>query len=98
MRVVETRVYRGPSPYGYRPVIRITLDLEELEEHPSASSGFNERLVECMPTLQEYGCSYGEPGGFIERLTDKSRWHLGTWIGHVIEHVAMEFSAWPERQ
>ena len=29
MRVLETRVYRGPSPYGYRPVIRLTIDLDE---------------------------------------------------------------------
>lgn len=92
MNVRETRVYRGPSPYGYRPVIRITLDLEELEEHPSASiPGFNERLVELMPTLQEHGCSYGEPGGFIKRLSDQNRDGThGTWMGHVIEHVAIE--------
>jgi cyanophycin synthetase len=85
MRVVETRVYRGPNPYGYRPVIRVTLDLEELEEYPSDTlPNFNERLVELIPTLQEHGCSYGEPGGFIRRL------HEGTWIGHIVEHIAIE--------
>ena len=47
MRVVETRVYRGPSPYGYRPVIRLTVDLEELEQYPSGElPNFNARLVE----------------------------------------------------
>lgn len=85
MQVRETRVYRGPNPYGYRPVIRITLDLEELEEHPSDRlPGFNDRLVELIPSLQEHGCSYGEPGGFIRRL------HEGTWIGHIVEHIALE--------
>ena len=32
MKLIETRVYRGPSPYGYRPVIRLTLDLEKLRD------------------------------------------------------------------
>ncbi len=85
MRVLETRVFRGPNPYGYRPIIRMTLDLEALEEYPSTRlPGFNERLVELIPTLQEHGCSYGEPGGFIRRL------HEGTWIGHIVEHIALE--------
>lgn len=92
MRVIETRVYRGPSPYGYRPVIRMTLDLEDMEQHPSASiPGFNQALVEMMPTLQEHGCSYAEPGGFIRRLSDENRdGTYGTWMGHVLEHVAIE--------
>ena len=92
MRVVETRVFRGPSPHGYSPVIRITLDLEELEEWPSARiPGFNEHLLALMPTLHEHGCSYGEPGGFARRLSDEnSDGTRGTWMGHVIEHIALE--------
>ncbi|MFO0760726.1 MAG: cyanophycin synthetase [Byssovorax sp.] len=85
MKLIETRVYRGPSPYGYRPVIRLTLDLEELEQHPSNQiPGFVDRLVADIPTLEEHGCSYGERGGFLRRLVD------GTWFGHVTEHVAIE--------
>src|SRR5262245_14648475 len=85
MRVLETRIYRGPNPYGYRPVVRLTLDLEELEQHPTDKlPGFNDQLVTLIPTLHEHGCSYGEPGGFIRRLRE------GTWLGHVIEHVALE--------
>jgi cyanophycin synthetase len=92
MRVVETRVYRGPSPYGYRPVIRLTVDLEELEQHPSGElPNFNARLVELIPTLEEHGCSYGQPGGFIRRLNEQnSEGTRGTWLGHVAEHVALE--------
>lgn len=92
MKVLETRVFRGPNPYGYRPVIRLTLDLEEMEEWPSARiPHFNERLVELIPTLQEHGCSYGEPGGFIRRLSDDNGDGThGTWMGHVIEHIALE--------
>src|SRR5262245_9652591 len=87
MRVLETRVYRGPSPYGSRTVIRLTGDPEELEQYPTNRlPGFNERLVELIPTLQEHGCSYGEPGGFIRRLREGE----GTWLGHVAEHIAIE--------
>ncbi len=85
MKLLETRVYRGPSPYGYRPVIRLMLDLEELEQHPSNTlPGFVERLIADIPTLEEHGCSYGERGGFLRRL------HDGTWFGHITEHVAIE--------
>ena len=85
MKLLETRVYRGPSPYGYRPVIRLTLDLEELEQHPSNTiAGFVEQLIADLPSLEEHGCSYGEKGGFLRRLRD------GTWFGHITEHVAIE--------
>jgi cyanophycin synthetase len=85
VKLEETRVYRGPSPYGYRPVIRLTLDLEELEAYPSDKiPGFVERLLADLPSLDEHGCSYGERGGFVRRLRD------GTWFGHIAEHVAIE--------
>src|SRR5437016_6170396 len=85
MKLVETRVYRGPSSYGYRPVIRLTLDLEDLERHPSnVIPKFVDRLLDDVPTLYEHGCSYGEAGGFVRRLKD------GTWFGHIAEHVAIE--------
>ena len=32
MKVLETRVYRGPNLYALWPVLRLRLDLEELEE------------------------------------------------------------------
>ncbi len=85
MRVLETRVFRGPNPYGYRPVIRFTLDLEQLEQYPTSKLGdFTDRLLQLIPTLHDHGCSYGEPGGFVRRLRE------GTWLGHVAEHVALE--------
>src|SRR5215211_401271 len=92
MRVLETRIYRGPSPYGYRPLIRLTIDLEELEQHPSGElPEFNERLLALIPTLNDHTCSYGQPGGFVRRLYEEnSDGSKGTWLGHVVEHVALE--------
>ncbi|MSP26443.1 MAG: cyanophycin synthetase [Myxococcales bacterium] len=85
MKLLETRVYRGPSPYGFRPLVRMLLDLETLEQHPSdAIPGFVDQLLLAVPTLQEHGCSYGEAGGFVRRLRD------GTWFGHIAEHMALE--------
>src|SRR4051794_8271823 len=59
--VLESRVYRGPNPYGYRPVIRLKLALGELEHYPTDRlPGFTDRPLDLMPGLQQHGCSYGE--------------------------------------
>ena len=92
MKLVERRVYRGPNFYAHFPVIRLTLDLETLEEWPSARiPGFVDGLVQAVPSLAEHGCSYGEPGGFLRRLREDG----GTWMGHIIEHVAIELQQDP---
>jgi len=87
MKILERRVYRGPSLYAHFPVMRITLDLGELEKWPSAKiPSFNDRLLEAVPSLQQHTCSYETAGGFVRRLTEEE----GTWLGHVLEHVAIE--------
>lgn len=83
--VLERSIYRGPHLYSARPMIRIQLDLGDLEHYPTDRlPGFNAALLDILPGLVRHGCSYGKPGGLIERLND------GTWLGHVIEHVALE--------
>ncbi len=88
MKILERSVYVGPSLYALFPVIRLTVDLEELEEWPSVKLGtsFTDALLAELPGLHEHGCSYGEPGGFVRRLTEDE----GTWMGHIFEHVAIE--------
>ncbi|NNF57285.1 MAG: cyanophycin synthetase [Rhodothermaceae bacterium] len=87
MQIRSTNVYVGPNVYARFPVIRHVIDLGPLEDYPTGKLGdFAERLVEALPGLQEHGCSYGEPGGFIRRMTEEE----GTWLGHVWEHVAIE--------
>lgn len=84
IRIRETQVYRGHNIWTRVPAIRLLVDIGELEDRPSNTiEGFNDRLIELMPTLHEHYCSRGRPGGFIERL------HEGTWLGHVLEHVAL---------
>jgi cyanophycin synthetase len=88
MRVIERSVYRGPHLYSARPMIRIRLDLGALETFPTDRlPGFDAALVGRLPGLADHGCSFGTPGGFLRRM------EMGTWLGHVIEHVAIELQA-----
>ncbi len=85
MKILSIRALRGPSIYHNQPCILMRLDLEELEGRPSNTiDGFRARLEAKLPSLQEHRCSVGEPGGFFQRVVE------GTWMGHVIEHVAIE--------
>lgn len=88
MEILDRSVYVGPSHYAHFPVIRLELDLGPLEAWPTArlGEGFVSALLEALPGLREHGCSYGEPGGFVRRMTEDE----GTWLGHVLEHVAIE--------
>ena len=88
MRILERSVFVGPSLYAHFPVIRLELDLGELEQWPTGRLGaaFVDGLIAALPGLAEHGCSYREPGGFIRRMREGD----GTWLGHVLEHVAIE--------
>ncbi len=88
MRILNRNVYVGPSQYARFPVIKLEMDLGELENWPTVRLGpaFIDGLVERLPGLAEHGCSYREPGGFIRRMREDE----GTWLGHVFEHVAIE--------
>jgi cyanophycin synthetase len=88
MRVLEKSVYRGPHLYSPRPMIRVRLDLGALEDWPTDRlPDFGEALALLLPGLAKHGCSYRAPGGFLRRMQQ------GTWLGHVIEHVAIELQA-----
>ncbi|MGK0390586.1 MAG: cyanophycin synthetase [Maribacter sp.] len=87
MRIREIRAMNGPNYWSIRrhQLIVMTLDLEELEEYPTNKiDGFFERMKVLLPGMYEHRCSVGTPGGFYERVQE------GTWMGHVIEHIALE--------
>ena len=88
MKITATNVYVGPSIYANFPVIRMVLDIGVLLEWPSVKCGleFTDGLQRALPSLAEHGCSYRRPGGFVRRLTEDD----GTWMGHIMEHVALE--------
>jgi cyanophycin synthetase len=87
MKILDVRVMRGPNYWSnYRQkLIVMKLDIEELEDFPTNKiNGFADRLEELMPSLYNHRCSEKVPGGFFKRVRE------GTWIGHVIEHIALE--------
>lgn len=85
MKFLGKAIYRGPNIFSNTPLVGVRLDLEKLEDWPcNKIDGFNEKLLTLLPSLHTHGCSYGTDGGFILRLDE------GTWMGHIIEHVAIE--------
>jgi cyanophycin synthetase len=87
MNIREINAMRGPNYWSIRrhKLIVMVLDLEKMEEFPTDKvPGFSERLKEMFPSMYSHRCSEGCPGGFFMRVDD------GTWMGHVIEHIALE--------
>ena len=87
MKIVSINAMKGPNYWSVRrhKLIVMVLDLEEMEEYPSNKvDGFYDRLVTMFPTMYEHRCSVGEAGGFFQRVEE------GTWMGHIIEHIALE--------
>lgn len=87
MEIRSINAMRGPNYWSVRrhKLIVMVLDLQEMEELPSNKiEGFRERLEAMFPTMYEHRCSVGTPGGFFERVEE------GTWMGHIIEHIALE--------
>ncbi len=87
MQILEIKVLKGPNYWSVRrnKLIQMKLDLEDLEQRPTNTiPGFRERLEKMLPSLYEHRCSENVPGGFFQRVDE------GTWMGHVIEHIALE--------
>ena len=87
MKILKIQALRGPNLWSIRrtKLIQMRLDLEELEERPTDKiEGFRERIEALLPSLIEHRCSEGCYGGFFQRVD------RGTWMGHVIEHIALE--------
>lgn len=87
MKILDIKVMNGPNYWSAKrhKLIVMLLDLEEMEEQPTDKiPGFLERLEKLMPSLYSHRCSEGVPGGFFMRVKE------GTWMGHVIEHIALE--------
>lgn len=87
MEIRNIQVMRGPNYWSnYRKkLIVMKLDIGKYEELPTNKiPKFYERIMSAMPTLVEHECSKGIQGGLCERMQE------GTWLGHVIEHVALE--------
>ena len=87
MKIIEIKTLRGPNYWSNfrRKLIVMKLDIEALEEQPTNKiKGFAERIKSMFPSMASHRCSKDHEGGFFERVEE------GTWMGHVIEHIALE--------
>ncbi len=87
MKILDIKVMKGPNYWSNKrhKLIVMRLDLEDMEQKPTNKvPGFGERLEKMFPSMFEHRCSEGVEGGFFSRVKD------GTWMGHVIEHIALE--------
>jgi cyanophycin synthetase len=87
MKILKIQALRGPNIWSVqrKHLIQMRLDLEEMENFPTNKiPGFRERIEVMFPTMIEHRCSEGTRGGFFSRID------RGTWMGHVIEHIALE--------
>lgn len=90
MKILGLQVLKGPNLWSTsrKKLIQMRLDLEDLEQRPTNKiDGFRERIEKLMPSLYTHRCSPGYEGGFFERIEE------GTWMGHVIEHIALELQS-----
>lgn len=87
MVIEKIQILKGPNVWSIRrkKLIQMRLNLLELEQRPTKSiDGFADRIEQFLPSLYEHECSEGHVGGFFERVRQ------GTWMGHVVEHIALE--------
>ncbi|MFV8328336.1 cyanophycin synthetase [Flavobacterium sp. ZS1P14] len=90
MKIIKIQALRGPNIWSIqrKKLIQMRLDLEEMEQFPTNKiEGFRERIEAMFPTMIEHRCSEGCRGGFFSRV------ERGTWMGHVIEHIALEIQS-----
>ncbi|HHY94921.1 MAG TPA: cyanophycin synthetase, partial [Firmicutes bacterium] len=93
MRIVDIRSLSGRNFYAHFPVVRLEIDLGSLRDTTTAAlPHLTSRLMSWLPGLAEHHCGLGTAGGFLSRLQE------GTYLGHVLEHVALELQSaagWP---
>jgi cyanophycin synthetase len=87
LKIVKIETIEGKNKWhsSKEKLIQMVLDLNGWEEFPSNKiPNFTKSLKEFIPSMIEHRCSEGHRGGFFSRLDD------GTWLGHIIEHIALE--------
>jgi cyanophycin synthetase len=84
-RITRIRALRGPNYWRLAPVIACDVRPGAfISVRSNQIPGFIDRLVGLLPSLKDHPCTKGHRGGFIERL------HEGTYLPHILEHVALE--------
>jgi cyanophycin synthetase len=89
MKILDLYIPGGPNYWSIKhKVVVLKLDLEQYEELPTNEiEGFHDRIQNKLPGLYQHFCSEDKPGGFFDRVK------MGTWMGHVVEHIALELQS-----
>ena len=85
MKILDLRALRGPNLWSRYQTIYMRLDLQDFANRPTNThSAFTDSMMELLPSIWSHRCGVGTEGGFVGRMRD------GTYLGHVLEHVAIE--------
>jgi cyanophycin synthetase len=90
IKLLRINTFNGPNIWHYKKIIEFQVNIGELENYPSTHPRIKPiitKLLEFVPSLHTHSCSYGEPGGFVKRLTED-----GTYMAHIMEHLSIEIS------
>jgi len=68
LKIISSRVFRGPNIWHYEPAIQLVVDLGVLEDFPTNKiPGFADALLERLPGLMNHTCSRGRRGSRIAK-------------------------------
>ncbi len=85
--IISIKTLYGPNVYHLSPVIIMKVNLDKLTDTSSVELPHLVSLLKKnLPGLIEHKCSEGHREGFYKRL------NLGTYLGHILEHIAIELS------
>jgi hypothetical protein len=87
LTIVELKTIEGKNKWHHTKdkLIHMVLELGDWEEFPSDKiPDFYKNIKKYIPSMYEHRCSPGRKGGFFSRVK------RGTWLGHIIEHIALE--------
>ncbi len=85
LQITGVHTVRGINYWSRLPVTKVDLRIGAFENAPSNElPDFIDNLISYLPGLVDHRCSVGETGGFIKRMRE------GTYIPHIMEHVALE--------
>ncbi|WP_053959579.1 cyanophycin synthetase [Sulfobacillus thermosulfidooxidans] len=83
--ITSERFYPGPNRHTLHSAYEAIVRLGVYGSTPTCErQDFVSRILTLLPGLHDHVCSLGVPGGFVTRLQQ------GTYLGHVMEHVALE--------
>lgn len=85
LKAESIHTLHGANYFSWDPVVVLRLNLGPYDEvFTNQIPGFIEKLKTAVPSLIEHKCSEAVRGGFFLRM------EMGTLLGHVLEHVALE--------